>query len=257
MPNWDPNQYLKFAGHRLRPALDLLARITADGPRTVFDLGCGTGSIARILKDRWPNAHVIGIDGSETMLDKARAEHPDLRFETADLNAWATPQPAGILYSNAALHWLDNHAELFPRLIGQLERDGVLAVQMPRNHAAPSLACMTETALNGPWSAKLKPILRPNPVAEPAVYYDLLRPLVTDLEIWETVYIQALEGDNPVVEWTKGTALRPLLEALDDAERDAFLADYGARVVQAYPRQRDGRTLFPFRRLFIVATGRA
>ncbi len=251
---WDPAQYLKFADHRLRPALDLLGRIAADGPRAVYDLGCGAGNVTRLLAERWPQARVVGLDSSEEMLAKARAACPAASFESADLTAWRPPVPADVLYSNAVLHWLDDHASLFPRLIAGLAEGGTLAVQMPRNHDAPSHTCMREAAEAGPWAAVVVPALRHHPVAEPEVYYDLLRPLVSSLEIWETVYVQALEGENPVVEWTKGTALRPLLQAIEDGgQREAFLADYAARLAAAYPRRADGRTLLPFRRIFIVA----
>lgn len=250
---WDPAQYLKFADHRLRPALDLMARIAAPAPRAVYDLGCGTGAITRLLAERWPEARVAGVDGSEEMLAKARREVPAVAFGKADLAAWRPGEPADVLFSNAALHWLDDHAALFPRLVGLLAPDGVLAVQMPRNHAAPSHTAMAEAAAAGPWAAALAPVLRPNPVAGPEAYYDLLRPLVSELDIWETVYFQALAGENPVVEWTKGTALRPLLHALENEEqRQAFLADYSARIARAYPKRADGRTLLPFRRIFIL-----
>ena len=253
MDQWIPAQYLKFAGQRLRPAVELLNRIEAAAPATVFDLGCGTGNVTRLLARRWPAAAVSGVDGSPAMLEKARAEGGDIQWTLADLNAWAPDEPAAVLFSNAALHWLDGHAQLFPRLMGHLETGGVFAVQMPRNHAAPSHTCMIEAAGAGPWRHKLRPVLRPSPVATPEAYYDILAPVAASLDIWETVYTHVLEDDDPVVEWTRGTALKPLLDALDDGERDAFLAEYTARIAAAYPRRPDGRILFPFRRLFIHA----
>ncbi|MCH7957955.1 MAG: trans-aconitate 2-methyltransferase, partial [Proteobacteria bacterium] len=154
---------------------------------------------------------------------------------------------------NAALHWLDGHEALFPRLAGGLRPGGVLAVQMPRNYAEPSHTCMAEAAEAGPWRARLDAVLRLRPVASPEAYYDMLAPLARTLDIWETVYTHVLEGENPVVEWTRGSALKPLLDALEDDERPAFLAQYTTRIRAAYPRRGDGTTLFPFRRLFIVA----
>ncbi len=173
----------------------------------------------------------------------------------ADLGAWEALRPADLVFSNAALHWLDDHAGLFPRLVSMLAPGGGLAVQMPHNHGAPSHTCMTEAAEAGPWRDRLHPLLRPSPVAAPAFYYDLLAPRSRAFDIWETEYLHVLEGDNPVVEWTRGTALRPLIAALEGAEREAFLAEYAQRVARAYPRRSDGRTLFPFRRLFFVAIG--
>jgi len=248
---WSPGQYLKFAGHRLRPALDLLARIDADDAKTVFDLGCGAGNVTRLLAERWPRATVVGVDGSPEMLARARAENPHLTWTQADLTAWAPLMPADVLYSNAALHWLHDHAALFPKLMAHLAPGGVLAVQMPRNWSEPSHACMHDAA--GPWLAKLEPVLPGVPVAKPEDYYAILAGVAQAVDIWETVYLQILEGDNAVAEWTKGSALKPVLDALDADERAAYFAAYSALLARAYPRGADGKTPFPFRRLFIVA----
>jgi len=253
---WDPAQYLKFAGHRLRPAIDLLSRIDADKPTEVYDLGAGTGNVTRLMKDRWPDAHVTGVDDSQEMLAKAAAAAPAIDWERADLATWRPARRADVIYSNAALHWIVGHERLFAELVGALAPAGVLAVQMPRNFSAPSHTSIAEAARSGPWRARLEPLLRPVPVGEPAFYFDLLAPRVAELDIWETEYQQVLEGDNPVKEWTKGTWLTPLLDALAEPERSEFEAAYGALVARAYPPRADGRTLFPFRRLFIVARAR-
>jgi len=253
---WDPAQYLKFADQRLRPAIDLLNRIDVDDPAAIVDLGAGTGNVTRMLKERWPGARVTGVDDSQEMLDKAAAVAPEITWERADLASWRPPKPADIIYSNAALHWLDGHERLFPALFSAVAPGGVLAVQLPRNFAAVSHTSISEAARNGPWRAKLEPLLRPAPVAEPAFYYGLLAPRAATLDMWETEYLQVMEGDNPVKEWTKGTWLRPLLAALEEPERSRFEAHYAELVARAYPRRPDGRTLFPFRRLFIVARAR-
>jgi trans-aconitate 2-methyltransferase len=254
MTGWDPAKYLEFAGLRLRPALDLLARIPHEAPRCVYDLGCGPGNVTRLLGERWPGAALTGVDGSPAMLERARAALPGVTFVEADLSAWAPPAPADVVYSNAALQWLDDHAALFPRLLGTLAPGGILAVQMPRNHAAPSHTEMTAAADAGPWRERLAPALRARPVAPPEFYYDLLASRARRVDVWEAEYLQVLEGDNPVVEWTRGTALKPLLDALEEPERSTFLAEYATRIARAYPRRPDGRTLLPFRRLFLVAT---
>lgn len=248
--SWDPAQYLKYGGERLRPALDLLARVGAADPAVVYDLGCGTGALARLMAERWPNAAVNGVDSSPEML--SRAPEGAVTWQRADLNDWAPAGPADVIYSNAALHWLDDHAALFGRLLGGLRAGGVLAVQMPRNHGAPSHTCMAEAADAGPWRDAVRAALRPSPVSAPAFYYDVLAPLSASLDIWESEYIHVLDGDDPVVEWTKGTALRPLLDAAGD-QADGFLAAYTDLIRAAYPKQPDGKTLFPFRRLFLVA----
>jgi trans-aconitate 2-methyltransferase len=251
---WDPAQYLKFAGHRLRPALDLLSRIDLADPARVYDLGAGAGNVTRLIKARWPDAQVTGVDDSSDMLAAARAAAPDIAWEQADLATWTPAQAADLIYSNAALHWLDGHERLFPALFDALAPGGVLAVQMPRNWNAPSHTSITDAARSGPWRAKLEPLLRPSPVADPAVYFDVLAPRAAAIDLWETEYYQVLEGERPVVEWVKGTWLRPLLAALDQDEQGRFETSYAERVAQAYPPRPDGRTLFPFRRLFIVAT---
>jgi trans-aconitate 2-methyltransferase len=250
---WDPAQYLKFAGPRLRPALDLLQRVDAEAPAVVYDLGAGAGNVTRLIAARWPEARVVGVDSSAEMLAKAAAENPGIEWQEADLGKWRPGRPADVIYSNAALHWLDGHDALLPGLFAGLAPGGVLAVQMPRNFAAPSHTLITETALDGPWRSMLEPLLRPSPVAEPAFYYDLLGPRAASLDIWETEYLQVLDGPNPVKEWTKGTWLGPLLAALDEPQRSRFETAYGERVAAAYPPRRDGRTLFPFRRMFLIA----
>lgn len=254
---WDPAQYLKFADHRLRPAVDLLNRIDATDPARIYDLGAGTGNVTRLLKERWPAAQVTGVDGSREMLEKAAQAAPDIEWQHADLGAWTPPRPADVIYSNAALHWLDGHERIFPALLSALAPGGVLAVQIPRNFSAPSHTSITEAVRGGPWRAKLEPLLRPSPVAEPAFYFGLLAPRAASLDMWETEYLQVLEGDNPVKEWTKGTWLKPLLDALQEPERSTFEAAYGDLVARAYPRRPDGRTLMPFRRMFIVARKRS
>jgi trans-aconitate 2-methyltransferase len=256
---WSPAQYLKFAAPRLRPALDLFARVELDAPALVYDLGCGSGQLTQLMAERWPAARVVGVDSSAQMLARAAAETPSGRIEwqQADLAGWAlaarghlAPQ---LIYSNAALHWLPDHVTLLPRLVEALAPGGVLAVQMPRNFEAPSHTAIADTVLAGPWRDRLAPMLRSSPVAQPAWYFDLLAPHAAALDVWETEYLQVLTGTDPVKEWTKGTWLAPFLEALaDESERVRFEADYAARVREAYPPRADGRTLFPFRRLFMI-----
>ena len=249
--SWDPQQYARFAGQRLRPALDLIGRIALDKPRSIVDLGCGTGNVTRILRDRWPRASIIGVDNSPQML--AEAGEAGIEWEQSDLSAW---NPAGrhdLVFSNAALHWLPDHPALFGRLADKIAPGGVLAVQMPRNFGARSHTLIHELALSPPWREALAPLIREQPVLEPAAYYDLLAPRTRALDIWETEYLQVLEGENPVAEWTKGTWLAPLLAALGPRS-GAFEGEYRRLVLAAYARRADGKTLFPFRRLFIVAS---
>ncbi|MDD9876755.1 MAG: methyltransferase domain-containing protein [Magnetovibrio sp.] len=251
---WDPDQYLKFHGPRIRPALELLARIEVEDPATVYDLGCGPGNLTGFIQDKWPGAEVIGVDSSLPMLDEAREKWPDNQWVEADLNTWAPPAPADVLYSNAAFQWLGDHDALFVRLLDHLKPGGALAIQMPRNWQAPSHVAMREAAVASPWADRLLPQIRQAPVADPEVYYDLLRPHLSALDIWEVEYLQVLEGDNAVAEWTRGTALRALLDVLDADEREVFFDQYSAITQKAYPKRADGATLYPFRRLFMVGT---
>ena len=251
---WNPEQYLKFGDHRLRPAMDLLGRIDLESPGLVYDLGCGTGNTTKLLAGRWPDSRIVGIDSSAEMLEKARKSYANLEFIEADLESWSPQQEADLFYSNAALHWLGNHEGLFPRLLKLLPKGGWFAAQMPRNFESPSHTAIRESVESGPWAKRIKPALRSRPVLEPEFYYDLLANQVEHLDLWETIYTHVLEGENPVVEWTKGTALRPILKFLQAEEETTFMEDYSKRIHELYPPRIDGRTLFPFRRLFIVAT---
>ncbi len=254
--SWDPAQYLRFAGERLRPAVDLLARVPSAAPSTVVDLGCGAGNLAPLILARWPQAKLTGVDSSPEMLAKARAEYPNAQFVQGDFARWRPAAPVDVLYSNAALHWLDGHQRLIPGLLDAVAPSGFLAIQMPRNFAAPSHTTIVEAIEQGPWRAQLEPFLRREPVAAPGEYWRMLSDRAASLEIWETEYLQVLTGDNPVAEYTKGTWLKQFLDRLDGAEKAAFEADYRRRVAAWYPPQADGRTLFAFRRLFIVAQRR-
>jgi len=254
---WNPTQYHRFADARLRPAIDLLARVTLGEPTRIYDLGCGSGRTTNLLAQRWPNARIVGVDASPNMLASARQAYPRLEFVEADLASWAPSESADLLFSNAALHWLDEHPRLFARLMFQLNAGGQLAIQMPHNHDQPSHRAMLAAAEAGSWRERLRPVLRPSPVAPAAEYYAILAGQAARLDIWETTYLQILEGENPVAEWTKGTALSPLLAALGESERAAFESAYRALVARAYPSDAQGKTLFPFRRIFMVAERRS
>jgi trans-aconitate 2-methyltransferase len=249
---WDPQQYLKFAQPRLRPAIDLLNRIDLIAPKRVYDLGCGTGNITQLIAQRWPGAKVTGVDDSAQMLAQASQEISDIEWVRQGLAQWRPSQPADLIFSNAALHWLPSHETLFPALVESLKPAGVLAVQMPRNFLARSHTLIHETVRNGPWHAKLDHLIAPPPVAEPRFYYSLLSTRASSIDLWETEYLHVLEGKDAVKEWTKGTWLRRFLDALDEPERSEFEADYARRVGAAYPPLANGQTLFPFRRLFLL-----
>lgn len=260
---WDPAQYLKFAGERMRPAADLMTRVPLAAPRSIVDLGCGTGNVTRMLAQRWPGAAITGVDSSAAMLQRAAEEAmPERRiaWEQADLRAWTPPPdapPPELIYSNAALHWVDNHATLFPRLLGFVARGGVLAVQMPDQAGAPSHVAMQQTASEPRWRNRLSAAVRPVPVAPLADCFGWLDRAAAAFDGWTCEYLHVLpsapDGEHPVVAWTRGTALSTFLEPLDHYEQIDFVRDYRQRIAQTYPPLADGRVLFPFRRQFFVA----
>jgi trans-aconitate 2-methyltransferase len=251
--SWDPARYLQYGDERLRPALDLLARIPAEKPGHVVDLGCGAGNVTRILHERWPGADMLGIDGSAAMLDRARQNAPHIRFEQDDVASWTPDRTPDVIYSNAALHWLGHHASLFPRLVSELPHGGILAVQIPNMHAEPLRRLQYEVAAHGPWAETLRGVGSAPDILTPGEYWDILRPLVSELDLWETVYLHALAGENAVVQWALGSSLRPFMDRLPGQHHDAFLAAYGEALAPHYPPRADGTTLLPFRRLFLVA----
>lgn len=252
---WDPDLYLAFAEQRARPARELLARIPNQGAAAVVDLGCGPGNLTLRLRARWPTANYMGVDASTEMLERAAETHPELRWIRADIATWTPEEPVDVLFSNAALQWVDDHAAVLPRLIGGLAPGGTMAVQMPANFGAPTHTTIGDVVRSRAWSVELGELLRVRPVHDPEWYHDLLAPLVAGIDIWSTTYLQELQGTDAVTRWVSGTALRPFLNALaDPAERDAFVEAYRAGVEPHYPSRPDGTTLLPFTRLFLVAT---
>ncbi len=253
---WDPAQYLRFSGERLRPALDLLAQVPLEAPARVVDLGCGPGNVTTILRHRFPRAEVLGVDGSAAMLEKARVAVPESRFVQADFFQWQPDQPVDLIYSNAALHWVDRHTVLFPRLLSFLAPGGVLAVQMPAMQDTPLHRIARELAASAEWAGLLGEVSGVRGILPVMEYWDLLRPRVGSLDMWQTTFMHALRGENAVLEWASGSSLRPFLERLPEERKAGFRAAYSEAARRAYPPRPDGTTILPFQRVFMVAVAR-
>lgn len=248
---WDPDHYLRFADHRLRPGYELLARIPDIAAGRIADLGSGTGRLTAALAARWPHAAVVGVDASAEMIDVARRDHPSIGFVRADIASWRPEEPLDVVFSNAALHWLDDHEQLFRRLRSFLSPAGVLAVQMPDNWAEPTHRIPAAVLDDGSWPSRARAALLRDRLADPAAYASWLQPAAVDL--WRTTYYQRLSGDDPVWMWVTGSVLRPVLAALEAGDRERFgdLCRAGYRA--AYPPAPDGSTTLAFSRLFLVA----
>jgi trans-aconitate 2-methyltransferase len=256
MPVWDPNLYLKYAGERTRPAADLIAQIRLENPMCIVDLGCGPGNSTEQLRRRWPQAEITGLDNSPEMLAKAKANHPHWQWVLCDIEGWK-PEPAvDLVFSNAALHWVPGHATLFRSLISGVAPGGALAAQMPNNFHSPAHTAMHEVAATGDprWSKTLAGAAERSAVQPPAFYYDVLRKHSSQVDIWETEYQHVMDGPKAIFDWIRGTGMRPYLDRLPDEEqRQLFEEMCLERFQEAYPANDQGKVLFPFRRIFIIA----
>ncbi len=254
MADWNPAQYLKFADERTRPARDLLAQVPLKEAKLVYDLGCGPGNSTALLVEAFSQARIVGIDNSPEMLAKARKTLPQVEFALADLAQWQVPAEANVLFSNATFQWVPWHLKVLQRLLTVLKTGGVLAVQMPDNLGEPSHVAMIGAGQDAPYADKLQAASGARDVLPaPAAYYAALKPLCTRLDIWHTIYNHPLMGVAGIIEWLKGTGLRPFLDPLSAEEQADYLARYEAALTKAYPVQADGMVLLRFPRLFIVA----
>src|ERR1700751_203860 len=267
---WDATQYLRFGGERTRPFIDLRARVGAELPEYVVDMGCGPGNLTVLLAEHWPSAAVCGVDSSPEMIEAGgelgsadalrstgsgsvtTSHAPGLSFMLDDVRHWEPQSLPDVIISNAVLQWVTGHRDLLVRWAGWLADDGWLAFQVPGNFDQPSHAILRELAASTRWRPLLRDVELNRQSADPADYAELLATAGCEVDAWETTYVHILEGDDPVLEWYKGTGLRPVLAVLDADQAADFLADYGARVCAAYPPTSFG-TIFPFRRVFTVA----
>ena len=254
MPLWDANLYLRFGQERTQAAVDLVSHVELDWPRCIVDLGCGPGNSTAVLRARWPEAQITGVDQSAEMLAEARRGWPDGRWSEADIATWSAAEPCDLVFSNAALQWVHGHALLIPHLLQQVAPGGALAVQVPLHFDSPLHRRMRELALDARWRERMGRALNALVRERPEFYYDLLAPRCARLRLWETEYIQPMESPAAILDFIRGTGLRPYLEALaDGTERDLYMSLLADAVAHDYPARPDGKALFPFRRLFIIA----
>ena len=249
MPTWNADQYLKFAEERTQPCRDLAARVGITGTGRIIDLGCGPGNSTSVLAGRWPAAEITGLDGSVSMIEVARRDYPQRQWIIGDITQWALKEERQfqLVFSNAALHWVPDHEVIYPKLFERVAPGGAFAVQIPADFDSPPHRLMRQIAKEGAsvreWHSHT-----------PAFYYDLLASGSLRVDIWETEYLHVVPDAEAIVEWYKGSGLRPFLEVLEtDVEREEFLKEYSRRIRLLYVPRSDGKVLFPFRRLFVVA----
>jgi len=252
--DWNPELYRRYEDERTRPARELLTRVSLSEPKLVYDLGCGPGNSTELLVQRYPNARVVGTDNSEAMLASARKRLPSCHFELSDIAQWQPAETPDLIYANAALQWVGDHEKLLPRLFAMLAPGGVLAIQMPDNRDEPTHRLMREVAALDPWAGAIgdAAAVRTKILAL-CSYYDLLAASAAEVDVWRTAYQHPMETPAAIVEWVRGTGLRPFIDPLSDEYRSGYLEEYERRIALAYQPRADKRLLLAFPRLFVVA----
>jgi trans-aconitate 2-methyltransferase len=247
---WDPDRYLAYADQRGRPFVELLARVSADGPGTVVDLGCGAGNLTLLLAQRWPEARVLGVDSSPEMIEKAR-ELDGAEFVVGDVRDWRPRAPVDVLISNATFQWIPGHLDLLPQLVGAVAPGGWFAFAVPGNFGEPSHTIRRDLAAEAPYAEFTADVANPD-AYDARTYLEVLTGLGCEVDAWESTYLHVLTGEDPVFSWISGTSLRPTVQALPEALRPQFEAELRRRLAAVYP-VRDGQVTLPFRRVFVAA----
>ncbi len=254
MVNWNPEQYLKFAGERTQASVDLVSRIMVEKPGSVIDIGCGPGNSTAVVRRRWPETRLAGLDSSEEMIRKARAALPDVEWITGDASTYKFTEMYDVVFSNAAIQWMQDHEELLARLFRIVKSGGALAVQVPADQDSPVRRSLLSVSSREKWSKYTSGCERLINYRSAEYYYDILSGIAGRFDLWETVYYHVLESNMSVIEWYKGTAMRAFLEKLpDDAKRKEFEDEVFAGCKDLYEARKDGKVLYPFRRIFFVA----
>ncbi len=254
MGNWNPKQYLRFKNERTQPSIDLVARVRVDNPSTIIDIGCGPGNSTQVLHQRWPNAKITGLDNSNEMIERARKDYPDQKWLLTDASKLELDQTYDIVFSNATLQWIPNHDILIPRLLKMVNPKGSLAVQVPANNESLFHRALLSVSLREKWSRFTSGCENLLNYRTAEYYYNILCPLTSELDLWETTYYHVLASHAGLIEWHKSTGMRPFLESLPDDEcRKEFEGEILTECKQSYAIQKDGKVLYPFKRIFFVA----
>lgn len=254
MFDWSSNQYLKFLKERTQPSIDLANRIMSENPKKIIDIGCGPGNSTRVLADKYPAAHITGADNSQNMIDKAKAENPDLEFMMFDAESDFSDieKDYDIVFSNACIQWIPNHQVLLKNMMDILKPGGVMAVQLPMNHLEPIHVIIRELAASPEWRSKFNcPRIFYN--LTQSEYFDVLSDISSDFNIWQTTYLHRMPSHESIMEWYKGSGLRPYLSALSESDAEKFENEVFTKVIEAYPKQKNGEIIFRFPRLFFTA----
>ena len=254
MTHWNPRSYLHFGDERTRPSIDLASRIAIETPETIIDLGCGPGNSTQVLRQRWPQACITGLDSSVEMIDTARTEYPNEQWVLSDIKEWCPGNTFNVVFSNAALQWIPDHGHLVERLFGYVADGGALAFQIPSADFALVRILIHEIAIDGPWASRMAGPLHALTMEPPSFYYDHLSPLARSVDIWETEYFHVMTSPLAIVDWIASTGLRPFLKEIEsESEADQFVTKLRQRINEAYLVRPDGQVLFPFKRTFVIA----
>ncbi|MEM7147508.1 MAG: methyltransferase domain-containing protein [Verrucomicrobiota bacterium] len=253
MAGWDADHYLKFGDERTRPVEELVRRIELEAPARIVDLGCGPGNSTAVLRGRWPEASIVGVDSSEAMLAAAREVYPEAVWELGDMVTWGGDRRFDLVFSNAALQWVQDQEAVLARLFSMVDQGGVLAFQIPCNMFSKLRVMVREISEDAAWTDRMEGARTALRMEEPSFYYDVLAGAGARIDLWETEYHHVMPESGAIVEWIASTGLRPFLEALEEeGERERFTGMLRERVKEGYPERADGKVLFPFRRLFVV-----
>lgn len=254
MSDWDSVQYLKFKNERTQPALDLANRVNVEKPTKIIDIGCGPGNSTEILRRRYPDAKILGIDSSENMIAAARKRYSDIEFQLCDAGREldSIKEKFDIVFSNACIQWIPEHKTLLRNMMSLLKEGGAMAVQIPMNYDEPIHRIILQTAASEKWSGKFSE-KRAFYNLSPGGYFDVLSEISSGLSMWQTTYFHIMNSHEDIMEWYRATGMRPYLNALSDSDKAEFESDVKREIIKAYPEQKNGKIIFRFPRLFFIA----